>query len=279
FMQTDYSTIWLDNYRDDGLFALRSVGHFDTRGEKESKFFRTKQCWALHFVQRGKGVIIVRGKKYDIHSGMFFLTPPFEPVNYYGEEDDPWRYFFISGYPKTMIDVFKVFSDNGDGVTHVSKNPQKAQQLFEELFRNRNKSAEEMYFMALNALERLLSFEFSDARITQRSGKSTAQTVNAIKDIIRFNYKDPEFSIRDIADMLHINSSQLSRLFRGETGRTPISFLVELRLLHAAALLDKGSYSIAELCRESGFNDECYFMKRFKKRFGVSVKGYRKSKK
>lgn len=275
-MQTDYSTMLFDGYRRDGLFLLRSVGHFDTKGAKESKFFRSKSFWALHFVQRGKGQMIVRGKEYDIQSGMFFLTPPFEQINYHGQADDPWRYFYIAAYPDSVIDIFRLFADNGNGFTHVSKNPQRTQRIFEELFKNRNRSREEMYFASLNALMRILSYEFSEGKKIESSVEQNRQRVNEIKDIIHFNYKNAEFSISDIAGMLHMNSSQLSRLFRKEEGRTPISFLVEQRLLHAAALLDKQSYSIAELCRESGFNDECYFMKRFKKRFGVSVKEYRK---
>ena len=157
-MQTDYSTIWLDGYRDDGLFLLRSVGHFDTKGQNESKFFRSKSFWALHYVQRGKGQMTVRGQTYEIKNGMFFLTPPFEQVNYNGYEEDPWRYFYIAAYPDSVIDIFRILSDNGNGFTHVSKNPQRTQRIFEELFENRNKSAEEIYFVALDARQRILSY-------------------------------------------------------------------------------------------------------------------------
>ena len=277
-MQTDYSTILLDGYRDDGLFLLRNVGYFDTKGEKESKFFRSKSFWALHYVRRGKGQMTVRGRKYDIQSGMFFLMPPFEQINYHGLEDDPWCYFYIAVYPDSVIDVFRLFSDNGNGFTHVSKNPQRTQRIFETLFENRNRSSEEMYFASLNALMRILSYEFSEGKKIKTPVERNRQKVDEIKNIMHFNYKNPEFSISDIAAMLHTSNAQISRLFKQETGETPISFLVRLRLNHTAWLLDGGSYSIARLCNESGFNDECYFMKRFKKQFGVSVKGYRKNK-
>ena len=56
---------------------------------------------------------------------------------------------------------------------------------------------------------------------------------------------------------------------------TVVKFLSEVRLKKAAELLSEKDYRIKELCAETGFNDELYFMKIFKKKYGMTVKEYR----
>ena len=51
---------------------------------------------------------------------------------------------------------------------------------------------------------------------------------------------------------------------------------MDLRLLKSVELLSGGEYLVKDLARIVGFNDELHFMKEFKKKFGVTVKQYRK---
>ena len=105
--------------------------------------------------------------------------------------------------------------------------------------------------------------------------KSIAES---IKQTIDLNFRNPDFSVNDAAQLLYISHSLMSRVFKEVMEITPISYLIDMRLCYAADMLKENDVPIKELASESGFSDGGYFMKQFKKKYGVTVKEYRASK-
>lgn len=68
----------------------------------------------------------------------------------------------------------------------------------------------------------------------------------------------------------------LSRNFKKYYNVTPINYILELRLNHAAALLSSSSLSATDICYECGFNSLAWFYDAFTKQFGITPKQYRK---
>lgn len=60
-----------------------------------------------------------------------------------------------------------------------------------------------------------------------------------------------------------------SKLFRQQTGRTFLEHLTELRLTHAAKLLDENRHSIIGAAFSSGYGDLSHFYRLFRTRFGL----------
>ena len=263
--------IMLDKYGDE-LYKLRSIGRHDSRIHGDVRFFRSKNYWGLHYVSRGSGRLIIRGTEYEVPENSLFLTPPFEPINYYSEEKNLWEYYFIAGYPDSVLDVAKPLGMSSGKFVVAAKNSDEITKLFEGFFEN---GQDEPYFRALGILNRILSLEYiAPKRSDLRSREE--EIARSVDEIIRFNYKNSEFSVSDIAEMLHLHPSQLSRTYKSVSGESPISRLVGMRLEYASELLLSKKLSVAELCRECGFGDERYFMRRFKQKFGKTVGEYRK---
>ncbi len=72
-----------------------------------------------------------------------------------------------------------------------------------------------------------------------------------------------------------LSQASLRRLFKEQTGKSPIEFARELKMMAAARQLLTTNYPIATLASELGFEDPNYFSRAFKKVFGVSPKHYR----
>ncbi len=263
--------IILDTYNDN-LYKLRSVGHHDSRFHPDANFFRFKRYWGLHYLHSGEGKLILRDREYDLFPGMYFLTPPYEPVNYYSSGPSPWVYYFIAAYSDSPIDLSTLINTANGQFTAISKNPKKISKLFENFFATKETN-HDPYFSTLSLLHKILSVEFSEGFVPKNKIHAP-EIVESAKELLFFNYRNPDFNITDIATMLHINPSQLSRTFKAETGETPISYLINLRLEYAAAHLQKRRYNVSELYSDCGFNDERYFMKRFKMKFGITVREY-----
>jgi len=82
-----------------------------------------------------------------------------------------------------------------------------------------------------------------------------------------------------LADLSHIAAmapSTLLPVFRKATGRSPIEYLLEVRLTKAAERLLKTDDPISEVAAASGFPDSNYFSRCFRRRYNCSPREYRR---
>ena len=92
--------------------------------------------------------------------------------------------------------------------------------------------------------------------------------------MIKKNAEDPDFSVSELAPALNISGAYLRRLFKEEYHMTPKEYLTMRRLEIAKSLLNSGYFTIGEVARRSGFENEKYFSTVFKKYCGVPPKKY-----
>jgi len=68
-----------------------------------------------------------------------------------------------------------------------------------------------------------------------------------------------------LASYLNMSEDYLSRIFRAQMGISLWEYLARLRVSHAIDLLRTTGASLAEIADRTGFNDETYFCRVFKK--------------
>jgi len=73
-----------------------------------------------------------------------------------------------------------------------------------------------------------------------------------------------------------LSNSQLHRKLQALTGQSPGEMIRKIKLQKAAELLKNNTGSIAEICFQTGFNDQAYFSRAFKNEFGCSPTAYKK---
>lgn len=84
-----------------------------------------------------------------------------------------------------------------------------------------------------------------------------------------------DFSVEDLARNLRISRVQLYKKITSYTGKTPVEFIRQVRLHHAAELLKWQKKSIYDIAKSSGFSNVDYFEQYFKEEFGASPEEYR----
>jgi AraC family L-rhamnose operon transcriptional activator RhaR len=84
-----------------------------------------------------------------------------------------------------------------------------------------------------------------------------------------------EWSLPELAAIVHLNASYLARLFKSCTGRAPMAYLAHRRAELAGALLLRTNYPIARIGQETGWSDPNYFARCFRAHFGMSARAYR----
>lgn len=88
--------------------------------------------------------------------------------------------------------------------------------------------------------------------------------------------EDP-LDINEIATQVDLSRRQLERLFKKYVGVSPVQHFIQLRIQRAHALLNETNMTVAEIAAATGFGSATQFSLRFKKRFGQSPSGFRKS--
>lgn len=125
-------------------------------------------------------------------------------------------------------------------------------------------------------LFRLLHQVVADAcAITAK--ESPQSTVDILLEHMHENY-DRALTLEELSTLVHLNKSYLVRLFRKETGQTPIDYLTRFRLSQAQRLLASTDLKVAETARQCGFESASYFIRRFRMAYGCTPEQYRMRK-
>ena len=84
-----------------------------------------------------------------------------------------------------------------------------------------------------------------------------------------------KLSVSAAARLVGMSASQFMKAFKQVAGMTLVAYLNHVRLANGARLLRETDRSIAEIADATGFSDQSYFDKRFKKSFGQSPREFR----
>lgn len=82
-------------------------------------------------------------------------------------------------------------------------------------------------------------------------------------------------AVSEAAALVGMSDSSFMRYFRRATGTTFVSYLTRLRLNRAAQLIVETNRSIAEIATETGFSDQSYFDRVFRRHFSSTPREMR----
>jgi signal transduction histidine kinase/DNA-binding response OmpR family regulator len=105
---------------------------------------------------------------------------------------------------------------------------------------------------------------------TSREASLDDKFLLRVKQVIKQNLGDSGFGVEQLADEIHLSRAQLFRKLKAIIGVSPIEFINEMRLQKAAELISARADSLAQISYAVGFNEQSYFNKRFRKRFGMT---------
>lgn len=111
--------------------------------------------------------------------------------------------------------------------------------------------------------------------ISEVKKEKDIKPIRAVKEYIENNFME-EISLNQLAELVNMNASYLSSVFKKETGMMYSEYLICCRMEHAKKLLAESNDNIAEVASQSGYQDSRYFSKQFMKQVGLKPSEYRK---
>lgn len=141
------------------------------------------------------------------------------------------------------------------------------------------------YFMLKSYLMQMLLLVIREqCEPVERTGGYAFESVNkkyVVEQIVNYfeDHYNEKVSLDQIAENMYLSPFYISKIFKSETGDTPIRHLINIRLEKAKELLEDGcAESIQEVAASVGYDDAYHFSKLFKKHYGMTPSQARKKR-
>jgi len=129
----------------------------------------------------------------------------------------------------------------------------------------------------MEAVEKNMLLELTKAVAESKAALNYSPVIRNVLGYILASYSN-DVSVAALARKFQISEGHLSRLFKKETGETISDYLTMVRTKKAAELLSGTTLPIAEIAEYVGYADSNYFVKRFRKTYGITPSEYRRNK-
>jgi len=105
---------------------------------------------------------------------------------------------------------------------------------------------------------------------------SKQKFISNLNEAIRNNIDNPNFSVENLAELLHISRTQLYRKVKSIFNENISDYITNVRLCQAKIMFQDTNLTISEIAYKSGFSSPNYFSTVFKNKYGISPKDFRK---
>lgn len=228
--------------------------------------------YLIHYIVSGHGRFAAGGKQYDLKAGDGFLVVPSQIASYRADEDDPWEYCWV-GFNGS--DAKRLMEQTGllarEPVFRYNRDGRLKSGLLNICDAYGSGPCEETRMEA-----KLLAFLADLMELFGKPAEPHANGYEYVQKAIKFidyNYSR-EIDVNSLAASAGISRSHLYRLFMRHIAMPPNEYLTRYRVSKAAALLESGQLTVGEAAYSTGFSDQLYFSRVFKKYMGLPPSRY-----
>ncbi len=251
---------------------LHLIGYGESIYKPGGKVSFCHPYWSLQFITAGTSQVKYGGTTRKVSPGDFVLVRPGVPFTYFTPDDSRLSKKAILVSNGQMMSLL---CGNGalarEEVFHLPA-PLKFQQLYEEIKKFILEDTSPYPAQKLSGFVYLFMMEL----IAQTGSEGSSDDFNAIAKSIGANLREP-YSLASLSAQYNIGERTMTRLFLKNFKRTPIQYIIDLRMKYAVRMLSLNTSTVKDIASDCGFNSVSYFIRTFKKHFGVSPCEYRKT--
>ena len=228
----------------------------------------------LCYIRSGKGVYLIEGKPCPVKEEDLIIINANVSHTEKSDGDQPLEYiilgvegmhFSFKGNSEHII--FSCRKEHGDFLFYMDA----LLREMEEKRKDYEKICQNLLEIMIIRLLRRTSFSFE-----YEAPVSSSRECIRLKHYIEANY-NRDITLDTLAQFSHLNKYYLAHAFTRYFGRSPISYLCEVRIKASRELLASTDYSITEIAQLSGFSSQSYFAQCFRKYCRMTASAYRKS--
>ena len=218
----------------------------------------------------GRGTLEANGKRYTAVEGQGFFQYPGHASILKADSVEPWELIIVE-LCGTQVDViaFKTQSGSNTPVLSFGRSGglvSAANDLYNECCQSYENNFG--ILCAFNQFMRCIDDNFGDKKIPSKNFYMS----RAI-DYIKENY-NKNISVENIANLLGIERSYLSRLFKTYKNKSTQNYIIDYRMQCAKRLFEREDLNVSQVCAAVGYTNIYCFSRIFKSRVGMPPKEY-----
>ncbi|MFY0601287.1 MAG: AraC family transcriptional regulator [Cyclobacteriaceae bacterium] len=271
--------IILDEMRDSVLHQqlhITDIGYYPSAENHQRERINGCDQHILIYCAQGEGWLSIDGHRKIIRKNKYFIIPKNHPHSYGSSIKQPWTIYWVH-FSGAISNEFTHKQHHIATIPPSSESRiQERIELFEEMLKNLEMgfSTEIVNYANICLLHFLGSFKYVDQfRVIKKFDNSDIVEKSIL--IMRENL-NKNITLDSISKDLKLSPSHFSLRFKKKTGRSPIDYLLKLRIQMACRFLDHSSLKVKEIAQKVGIADQYYFSRLFKKNMGCSPQQYRK---
>lgn len=274
-----------DLFRQDkrlSLLHVTALGYYPKAKYHKIYRFHGAEQYILIYCVDGAGWFDLDGRRHDVHANEVFILPSNRPHSYGADTDNPWTIYWIHFNGMVAEEYAKGLQETHPVSPGIQSRIKERNELFEEIYSTLEQSFELSHLQYSSALLHVYLDSFQNLK-AYRSATSTEGSKNLPSNITDslVHYMEENIGRRmtkkDFAQFCGYSISQMSFLFKQQTGFAPMVYFNMLRIKKACSLLKSTDYQIGQICFMVGFTDQLYFSRVFTQNMGMTPTEYRQS--
>ena len=229
--------------------------------------------WALIFVVSGILEMFVAGENFSVNKNSCLLIPPGVRHGGRGTYPPQLSFFWIHFLPTTG-ETARILENLS--TQYPVRNPGRLSDYFQQFLALQESEPEDRDGLNL-AFSLIMHEACKPVGNFSEMPKTVPRLLYEALNLMTLRFREP-ISTSSIARDLNCNPDYLGRLFRRHCGKCIVDTLNEIRLRHAAKMLEHSNLNIGQIAYETGFCDPVYFRRRFIRQYAMTPRMFRQQK-
>jgi len=227
----------------------------------------------IFYCSGGSGWYETAQNRFLVYPNQFFILPCNQKHRYGANPEDPWSIYWIMFSGKSLEGLILKDALKHCFIPNTILHPQKFLDLFCDMFDTLSKgfTINNLLYANMNLWIVLMIF------VHQKIDKNKKLKNTPVEKIIDFMKKNmaKKLNIKEMAGIISFSPSHLYKLFKLQTGYSPLDYFIHLKIHCACNYLNDTDLRIKEIAPLVGYEDPYLFTRIFTKIMGQSPQKYR----
>jgi len=230
---------------------------------------KDQKKYIFQYTLSGQGEINIDGKVHQLKAGHAFIVSSPGHYHYYlPEHSKKWEFLYVTLYGNEAKKCWEHVKRKGNQVVrfHPEAAPVKlVKQMYDDA---RERKITNAYQGSSISYQFIMELYLALSNVDKLMEDWSEGVVSAA--LFARNYYQDEIGAEEMAEASKLSKYHFTRLFKQETGVTPIQYLTNIRLQKAIELLQHTKYSVEEIAQLVGYKNANYLNKITRKLMGKS---------
>ncbi|WP_226669110.1 AraC family transcriptional regulator [Metabacillus litoralis] len=232
--------------------------------------------YIFQYTLSGAGEISIDGKIHSLKPGHAFIVSSPSNYHYYlPKGSSKWEFIYLTLYGEEAKRCWEYVRTSESQVVrfHPESAPVKlVKKMYDDAKERKITNAYQGSSIAYHFITELYLYLSTNDKLMNDWSEGIISAV-----LFARNYYQEEIGAEEMAEASKLSKYHFSRLFKQETGVTPIQYLTNIRLQKAIELLEHTKYSVDEVAQLVGYKNANYLNKITRKLTGKSPGQLRQS--